>query len=72
MENHIQNIGKPILSNAYTFFMVPFSYHGNEWNEIHQEKLSKWIPIKDELYNKEDVLYPYIMDLFKQKSDNQS
>ena len=71
MENHIQNIGKPILSNAYTFFMVPFSYHGNEWNEIHQEKLSKWIPIKDELYNKEDVLYPYIMDLFKQKSDNQ-
>jgi len=22
------------LRNAYTFFMVPFSYHGNEWNEI--------------------------------------
>ena len=34
MDNHNQNTGKPILSNAYTFFMVPFSYHGNEWNEI--------------------------------------
>ena len=57
------------IVKAYTFFMVPFYYHGNEWDEIHNAKLGKWIPIKEELYNKDDVLYPYIMDLFKQKSD---
>lgn len=57
------------IVKAYTFFMVPFYYHGNEWDEIHKDKLDKWIPINEELYNKDDVLYPYIMDLFKQKSD---
>ena len=69
MEKNKQTTEKPIMGNAYTFFMVPFYYHGNEWDEIHQNKLGKWIPIKKELYNKDDVLYPYIMDLFKQKSD---
>lgn len=68
MEANNQNTGKTILNNAYTFFMVPFYYHGNEWDEIHKNKLGKWIPIKDELYKKDDVLYPYIMDLFKQKN----
>ena len=62
MEKNKQTTEKPIMGNAYTFFMVPFYYHGNEWDEIHQNKLGKWIPIKKELYNKDDVLYPYIMD----------
>lgn len=58
-----------VLVKAYTFFMVPFYYKDNEWIEIHGKKLGKWIQIKEELYNKDDVLYPYIMDLFKQKSN---
>ena len=57
------------IEKAYTFFMVPFYYNDNDWEIIHQKKLGKWIPIKEELYNKDDVLYPYIMDLFKQKSE---
>lgn len=71
MEKNHHNTEKLILKNAYTFFMVPFYYHGNDWDEIHKNNLGKWIPIKDELYNKDDVLYPYIMDLFKQKNDTQ-
>lgn len=71
MERNNDSSEKLKLKNGYTFFMVPFYYHGNEWDEIHQNKLSKWLPIKEELYNKDDVLYPYIMDLFKQKSDTQ-
>lgn len=51
---------------ACTFFMVPFYYEG-EWEEIHK-KISRWEPIKDELSN-QDILYPYIMDLFK-KDEN--
>jgi len=69
LKNLNQQLSTKKLEKAYTFFMVPFYYHGNEWDEIHQEKLGKWIPVKEELYNKDDVLYPYIMDLFKQKSD---
>jgi len=61
---HPMNIVK-----AYTFFIVPFYYNDNDWEIIHQKKLGKWIPIKEELYNKDDVLYPYIMNLFKQKCD---
>lgn len=69
METNSKNTPQTIVNKAYTFFMVPFYYHGNEWDVIHQDKLSKWISIKEELYNKDDVLYPYIMDLFKQKND---
>lgn len=54
------------LEKAYTFFMVPFYYDEGDWDIIHVTKLNKWQQIKENLYNKEDVLYPYIMDLFKQ------
>lgn len=50
------------LEKAYTFFMVPFYYDG-DWESIHQ-KITRWIPQQEELY-KEEVLYPYIMELFK-------
>ena len=58
------------LEKAYTFFMVPFYYDDDDWKIIHKERLNKWIPISSELY-KEDVLYPYIMDLFKHESPSQ-
>ena len=65
MANLSNQSQKPLpLEKAYTFFMVPFYYQGNEWDEIHAEKLDKWIPIKTQLFNKEDVLYPYIMNMF--------
>ena len=51
---------------SFTFFVVPFYYENDDWNTIHEEKLDKWVPLEKSLYNKEDVLYPYIMDLFKQ------
>lgn len=51
------------LEKAYTFFMIPFYYEGN-WDDIHK-KISRWEPQKEEMY-KEDILYPYIMELFKQ------
>lgn len=47
---------------AYTFFMIPFYYEGS-WNEIHKT-ISRWKVLQEDLYN-EDILYPYIMDLFK-------
>lgn len=47
---------------AYTFFMIPFYYDG-EWEEIHKN-ISRWIPQQKEMYN-EDILYPYIIELFK-------
>lgn len=59
-----------LLENAYSFFIVPFYYEGNEWEIIHKEKLNKWVPLSSELY-KEDILYPYIMDIFKQQSSSQ-
>lgn len=58
------------LEKAYTFFMVPFYYDEGDWDVIHVTKLNKWQPIKENLYNKEDVLYPYIMDLFKQDTSS--
>ena len=67
MENNHHNLP---LDKAYTFFLVPFYYENDDWNIIHEERLNKWIPITEELYN-EDVLYPYIMDLFKQYSTSQ-
>lgn len=55
------------LEKAYTFFIVPFYYDGN-WTTIYQ-RLDRWVPIMEDLY-KEDVLYPYIMDIFKHESSN--
>ena len=54
------------IGNASTFFMVPFYYDGN-WEDIHKT-VKRWMPQQEELY-KEDILYPYIMELFK--FDNQ-
>ncbi len=54
------------MGNASTFFMVPFYYDGN-WEDIHKT-VKRWEPQNEELY-KEDILFPYIMELFK--FDNQ-
>lgn len=51
------------LEKAYTFFMVPFCFEKEEWDVIYS-RLGKWQLINEDLY-KEDVLYPYIMELFK-------
>lgn len=51
------------IEKAYTFFMVPFYFEKNEWDDIYS-RLDKWQLIKEDLY-KEDVLYPYIMEIFK-------
>ncbi len=51
------------LEKAYTFFMVPFYFEQDEWDAIYS-RLGKWQLIKEDLY-KEDVLYPYIMEIFK-------
>ena len=56
------------IEKAYTFFMVPFYFKEGEWNAIHS-RLGKWQPITEDLY-KEDVLYPYIMDVFKHDGGN--
>ncbi len=55
------------LSKSYTFFFVPFYYEEGEWDDIYS-RIKKWVPITNELYNDEDVLFPYIMDLFKQNN----
>lgn len=68
MDNNHLNLQ---LEKAYTFFMVPFYYENDDWDVIHEERLNKWIPITEDLYN-EDVLYPYIMDLFRQHSTSQN
>ena len=54
------------LECASTFFMIPFYYEG-EWDDIHK-RISRWKPQEEELY-KEDILYPYIMELFKIKGN---
>lgn len=57
------------FDKAYTFFIVPFYFGEGEWNDIHG-RISKWQPLQDELYRETDVLYPYIVDLFKQNNPN--
>lgn len=52
---------------GYTFFFVPFYFDEGDWEMIHREKLNKWVRISEELYS-EDILYPYIMDVFKQSA----
>ena len=64
---NIQNTSNPKLEKAYTFFMVPFYYEG-EWDDI-LKCISRWRPQQEEMY-KEDILYPYIMELFKQNNPN--
>ncbi len=56
-------------SSALTFFMVPF-YFSSEWEDIHQY-ISRWELNKESLYD-EDILYPYIMDLFRIKKGNET
>ncbi len=58
---------KAFTPKAYTFFVVPFHYE-EEWEEIHN-KITRWQPIKDDLYS-EDILYPYIIELFKKEEEN--
>lgn len=53
------------LGKAYTFFMIPFYFEKDEWDDIYS-RLGKWQLIKEDLY-KEDVLYPYIMGVFNKK-----
>ena len=55
------------LEKAYTFFIVPFYFEDGEWKSIHS-RLDRWEPITDDIY-KEDVLYPYIMDIFRHAGD---
>lgn len=69
MENNQNNCVR--IEKAYTFFFVPFYYNTDEeWNSI-LSKLDRWQPISEKLYNKEDVLYPYIMDIFQQTGSTQ-
>lgn len=56
------------LDKAITIFMVPFYYESGKWQEI-QTKLKRWQPASEEVYNEDGVLYPYIIDLFKQKEN---
>ena len=62
-ENNTQQQTTLEIKKAYTFFMVPFYYEG-EWDDIHKY-ISRWQPQQEEMY-KEDILYPHIMELFKQ------
>ena len=64
MENNQTKKTQLFKSKAYTFFIVPFFYDGI-WDEIH-EKISRWQPIQEDLYS-EDILYPYIIELFKKE-----
>lgn len=59
------------LDKAITIFMVPFYYESGKWQEI-QAKLKRWQPASEEVYNEDGVLYPYIIDLFKQKGESQN
>ena len=63
MDEKIQKENKLKVEKAYTFFMVPFYFEKDEWDAIYS-RLGKWQLIKEDLY-KEDVLYPYIMEIFK-------
>lgn len=65
MATNSQNADSLKPAKAYTIFMVPFYYEG-EWKNIYQ-KYDRWQPIMENLYT-EDVLYPYIMDLFSYES----
>lgn len=56
---------------SYTFFLVSFYYEEGEWDFIYS-RISKWKPISTELYKGEDVLFPYIMDMFKQNNPDNS
>lgn len=56
---------------SYTFFLVPFYYEEGEWDSIYS-RISKWKPISTELYKGDDVLFPYIMDMFKQNNPGNS
>lgn len=53
------------VTEAYTFFMIPFSFETDQWKTYLESKLDRWEPNKEELY-KGDVLFPYVMDLFRQ------
>lgn len=54
-----------IAEKSYTFFIVPFYFDKDSWDQVDSH-LDRWQPIKEELY-KDDVLYPYIMEIFKKK-----
>lgn len=47
---------------SYTCFVVPFSFHREEWKDIHS-KLTKWQPSTN-VFSTSNVLYPYIRNLF--------
>ncbi|UKK58670.1 hypothetical protein L6470_09825 [Prevotella communis] len=66
MENLYQQQSIQKLDKAYTFFMVPFFYKKGEWEQIYS-KYDKWIPVEENLYKEDDVLYSYIMDVFNQE-----
>lgn len=63
--NNIQQQAPQQQEKAYSFFVVPFFFEENEWEDI-MRGLDKWQPATDDLYKEEDILYPYILDLFKQ------
>ena len=54
------------LEKAITFFMVPFFFDYEELDII--KKQDRWQKISREIYNQEDILYPYIMNVFKQQN----
>lgn len=55
---------------AYTYYLVPFYFDSaSDWNSIIA-RLDRWHLIHENMYQKEDILYPYIMDLFKQNKEN--
>ena len=59
------------IEKALTFYIAPFYYNTDEeWNSI-LSKLDRWRPVSENLYNKDDILYPYIMDLFQQTGSTQ-
>lgn len=69
MEESKQNQPSLNSEKGYTIFFVPFYFDEGDWEIIHRKKLSKWVRISEELYN-EDILYPYIMEVFKQSTSN--
>ena len=48
--------------------MLPFSFETDQWKTHLESKLDRWKPNEEELY-KGDVLFPYIMDLFRQHGE---